>query len=106
MFPLKIFEILRTGSGWWLSKLSQSRKNIFKVCNVVRYVTTIDVILMSSLYLEILLGLRILQESLHASIYAGLFLNKTAGWKPITSSTREIIRREIREIIREKHQKR
>ena len=102
-----MFEVLRTCSGWWLSKLPLQTKSIFKVCNIVKNIATIDVILMSLLrYLDILLGLKILNESLQGCIYEkealknivkfarkhmcrGLFFNKIAGWKPTTSSIRD-----------------
>ena len=82
-------------------------ENLIKFCNVVENIATIDVILMSLVWsLDILLGLKVLKESLQGSIYEkvalknivkfarkhlcwGFIFNKIAGWKPTTSSTRD-----------------
>ena len=79
------------------SKVILADKNIFKVCNAVKNIATIDVILMPLLwYLDTLLGLKVLQESLQGGIYEkgvlkkiekfarkhlcrGLFFNKIEG---------------------------
>ena len=53
VFPLKMSVISQTCSGWWLPKLSQQTKNIFKVGNVIKNIAVIDVVFMSLLwYLE------------------------------------------------------
>ena len=78
------------------SKLISADKNIFKVCDIVKNIATVDFILM---------GLKILKKSLQGGIYEkgvlknlvnfaqkhlrrGPFFNKIAAWKPTTSSTK------------------
>ena len=105
VFPLKMSVISQTCSGWWLPKLSQQTKNIFKVGNVIKNIAVIDVVFMSLLwYLDILLGLRI-QKQKHQSLLwkrflknlvkftvkhlrRGLFFNKVPDCKPTISSNR------------------
>lgn len=106
VFPLKMSVISQTCSGWWLPKLSQQTKNIFKVGNVIKNIAVIDVVFMSLLwYLDILLGLRIQKQKFQSLLSkaflqkprksyektsaSSLFFNQVPGLRPAISSNRD-----------------
>ena len=69
VFPLKMSVISQTCSGWWLPKLSQQTKNIFKVGNVIK-------------------NMKNLVKFTAKHLRRGLFFNQVPDCKPTISSNR------------------